>query len=99
MNVQAHAAEGSTTADSATQTISVTVTPVSESPVLASTAAVAVPPSVNEVFFFNDTATPEIYTLPLPATLPTFSNLTAGASLSNTLNGTLTPTAGVYTLS
>ena len=46
--MQAHAAEGATTADSASQTISLTVNPVAEAPVLAATDAVAASASVNE---------------------------------------------------
>ncbi|SIO49174.1 hypothetical protein SAMN05443247_06378 [Bradyrhizobium erythrophlei] len=97
MNVQAHAHEGSTTADSAIQTITVAVNPVPEAPVLAGTDAVAVSSSVNEDGTVALTITPHFEVDPDASNTITISGLPAGASLSNGI-GPLTPVAGVYTL-
>src|SRR5206468_630244 len=69
LSVQAHAAEGATTADSATQTIALTVNPVAEAPVLAASDALAASSSVNEDGSVALTITPH-YALSLHAALP-----------------------------
>src|SRR5438552_14984850 len=83
MNVQAHAAEGSTTADSAIQTITVSVTPVPEAPVLGVPDAVAVSSSVNEDGTVALTITPTFESDADATNTITISGLTATASLSN----------------
>src|SRR5205814_1467164 len=99
MRVQARANDSTAaTADSAIQTITVSVTPVSEAPILASTDAVA----VASIFNLDRTATltlsPSTTLFRSATNTITISDLTAGASLSNT-GGPLTAVAGVYTLS
>src|SRR6202035_3517908 len=99
MNVQGHATDRTAaTADSAVQTITVSVTPVSEAPILAATDAVAVASSVNEDGTVALTITPHFESDPDATNTITISGLTATATLSNN-GGPLTPVGGVYTLS
>src|SRR6202040_893733 len=80
------------------QTITVSVTPVSEAPILAATDAVAVASSVNEDGTVALTITPHFESDPDATNTITISGLTATATLSNN-GGPLTPVGGVYTLS
>src|SRR5205814_291954 len=61
--------------------------------------AVAASASVNEDGTVALTITPHFESDADATNTITISSLTAGATLSNTLNGTLTPVGGVYTLS
>ena len=66
---------------------------------LAASDAVAASASVNEDGTVALTITPHFESDADATNTITISSLTAGATLSNTLNGTLTPVGGVYTLS
>ncbi|WMT72033.1 DUF4347 domain-containing protein [Bradyrhizobium sp. Ash2021] len=94
LTVQAHAAEGATTADSAIQTITVTEVAVPEAPTLTASAAAS---SVNEGGTVGLTITPTFESDPDATNTVTITGVPTTASLSNT-GGTLTPVGGVYTL-
>src|SRR5437667_438087 len=98
MIVHPHAAEGSTTADSAIQTITVSVTPVPEAPVLGVSDAVAVSSSVNRSEERRVGKAPTSESDAYDNNNNNISGLTATASLRNN-GGPLTAVAGVYTLS
>src|SRR5437764_775438 len=98
MNVQAHAAEGSTTADSAIQAISVSGTPVAVVSTLDRRDAATLSPYTTLFRSVALTITPHFEGDADATNTITISGLTAGASLSNA-GGALTPVAGVYTLS